>query len=91
MAELAHDANERLTTTVEALQRHHEQFRVSELERARRALAGGMAEEKVLEEMARRLTNKLLHGPMQALNQASAAERARLTLLLEQIYCPLVE
>jgi len=91
MTALEHGADERLTTTVEALQRHHEQFRVSELERARRALAGGMSEEKVLEELARRLTNKVLHGPMQALNQASVAERARLTLLLQQIYCPFAQ
>jgi len=83
--------HERLTTTVQALQRHHERLRVDELERARRSLVAGMPEEKVLEELARRLTNKFLHGPMQALNQATAAESARLTLLLQQIYRPVVE
>jgi glutamyl-tRNA reductase len=91
MPALERNADERLTTTVEALQRHHERFRVDELERARRSLAGGMPEEKVLEELARRLTNKFLHGPMQALNHATAAERPRLTLLLQHIYHPLAE
>jgi glutamyl-tRNA reductase len=89
MAGLAHDTDERLMTTVEALHRHHEQLQVSELERARQSLASGMPEEQVLEELARRLTNKVLHGPMQALNQATAAERAGLTLLMEQVYLPL--
>jgi len=77
--------------TVEALQRHHERFRVDELERAHRSLAGGQPEEKVLEELARRLTNKFLHGPLQALNQATADESARLTLLLQHIYRPVAE
>ena len=83
----AHHDDDRLTTTVEALQRHHEHFRVNELERARRSLAAGMPEDKVLEELARRLTNKFLHAPMQALNHSTAAERP----LLRQIYCPLAE
>jgi len=87
MAGPAHHADERLTTTVEALQRHHEHFRVNELERARRSLAAGMPEDKVLEELARRLTNKFMHAPMLALNHATAAERP----LLQQIYCPLAE
>jgi len=83
----AHHDDDRLTTTVEALQRHHEHFRVNELERARRSLAAGMPEDKVLEELARRLTNKFMHAPMLALNHATAAERP----LLQQIYCPLAE
>lgn len=78
--------DERLTTTVVALRRRHEQVRTDELERARRSLAAGMREEKVLEELARRLTNKVLHGPMSALSMATSAERARLELLLQRIY-----
>ncbi|HKE38362.1 MAG TPA: hypothetical protein VKG21_00865 [Casimicrobiaceae bacterium] len=91
MLGLERNADEQLTTTVEAVQRHHDRFRLSELERARRSLAAGIPEEKVLEELARRLTNKFLHGPMQALNQGTATERARLTLLLQQIYCSFAE
>ena len=87
MADLAGNSGEQLSTTVEALQRHHEEFRVNELERARRSLAAGMPEDKVLEELARRLTNKFMHAPMLALNHATAAERP----LLQQIYCPLAE
>ena len=88
MADLAGNSGEQLSTTVEALQRHHEEFRVNELERARRSLAAGMPEEKVLEELARRLTNKFLHAPMQALSRAAAPERARLTPLLLRVYRP---
>src|SRR5215472_16672358 len=84
----AHHDDDRLTTTVEALQRHHEHFRVNELERARRSLAAGMPEERVLEELARRLTNKFLHAPMQALSQAAAPERERLTPLLLRVFRP---
>ena len=88
MADPARDSGERLTTTVEALHRHHEEFRVNELERARRSLAAGMPEERVLEELARRLTNKFLHAPMQALSQAAASERERLTPLLLRVFRP---
>jgi len=41
---------------------------------------------QVLEEFARRLTNKVVHAPTQALNNAGDAERAELLLLLHRIY-----
>jgi hypothetical protein len=72
--------------TITALERHHEEFRESEVERARRLLAGGTPEEQVLEELARRLTNKFLHAPTQALRDADTAERARLVAFLSHIY-----
>ena len=90
MSCLAHRDEERLTTIIRALERHHERFRMMELERARRSLARGVPA-KVLEELARRLTNKFLHVPLHvplhALNHATAPERARLPPLLLQIYC----
>jgi glutamyl-tRNA reductase len=61
------------------------QFRAAELERACQKLAGGAPAEQVLEQFARRLTNKFLHAPMQAINQAGAAERAELLLLMHRI------
>lgn len=80
--------NTRLATVamITALQRHHEQFRESEVERARRSLACGAPKEQVLEEFTRRLTNKFLHAPTLALRDAGAAERAELVALLSHIY-----
>jgi len=72
--------------TITALHGHHDQLRAAELERARRQLAGGAAPEQVLEALARGLTNKFLHAPTQALNQAGDAERVELVALFERIY-----
>ena len=58
----------------------------AELERARRLLLNGTPPEQVLEALARGLTNKFLHAPTQALNQAGDAERAELVALFERIY-----
>ena len=72
--------------TITALHGHHDQLRAAELERARKLLAGGAAPDQVLEALARGLTNKFLHAPMQALNQAGDAERAELVAMFERIY-----
>ena len=61
-------------------------MRATELERARKLLAGGAAPDQVLEALARGLTNKFLHAPTQALNQAGDAERAELVAMFERIY-----
>jgi len=72
--------------TITALHGHHDQLRAAELERARKLLAAGAAPDQVLEALARGLTNKFLHAPMQALNQAGDAERAELVAMFEHIY-----
>src|SRR5262245_41799326 len=72
--------------TITALQGHHDELRAAELERARKQLAAGAPPDQVLEQLARGLTNKFLHGPTQALNQAGDAERAELLAALERIY-----
>jgi len=72
--------------TITALQGHHDALRAAELERARRLLANGTSPEQVLEQLARGLTHKFLHGPTQALNQAGEAERAELQALFHRIY-----
>ena len=72
--------------TIAALHGHHDQLRAAELERARRLLAGGTPVEQVLDQLARGLTNKFLHAPTQALNQAGEAERAELLALLHRVY-----
>jgi glutamyl-tRNA reductase len=72
--------------TIAALQEHHDRLRAIELDRARRLLTSGTGAEQVLEQLARGLTNKFLHAPMQALNNAGAAERAELLALLHHLY-----
>lgn len=63
-----------------------EQMRLIELERARRMLARGDSTEAVLEALSKGLTAKFLHGPQQALHQAQGDERARLAVLLPQLF-----
>jgi glutamyl-tRNA reductase len=72
--------------TITALHGHHDALRAAELERARRLLANGTPAEQVLEQLARGLTNKFLHEPTQALNQAGEAERAELLALFQRVY-----
>lgn len=72
--------------TIAALQGHHDELRVAELDRARKMLAGGTAPDKVLEALARALTSKLLHAPLSALNAAGEAERAELIAVLQRVY-----
>ena len=72
--------------TITALHGHHDQLRAAELERVRRLLASGTSPEQALELLARGLTNKFLHAPTQALNQAGDAERAELVAMFEKIY-----
>jgi glutamyl-tRNA reductase len=72
--------------TITALHGHHDALRAAELERARRLLANGTPPEQVLDQLARGLTNKFLHGPTQALNNAGEAERAELLALFQRVY-----
>jgi glutamyl-tRNA reductase len=75
-----------IVPTITALHGHHDALRAAELERARRLLANGAPPEQALEQLARGLTHKFLHGPTQALNQAGEAERAELLSLFQRIY-----
>jgi glutamyl-tRNA reductase len=72
--------------TITALHGHHDALRAAELERARRLLANGTPTDQVLEQLARGLTNKFLHGPTQALSQAGEAERAEILALYQRVY-----
>jgi glutamyl-tRNA reductase len=75
-----------MVPTIEALHGHHDELRTVELDRARRMLAGGAAPDKVLEALARGLTNKFLHAPLAALNAAGDTERAELIAALQRVY-----
>ncbi len=72
--------------TIRALRDHAERHRRGEMEKALRALAKGENAEKVLESLSNALTNKFLHSPTQALNQASAIERENLLETVQRIY-----
>ncbi len=72
--------------TITALHGHHDALRSAELERAKKLLQNGTPPEQVLEALARGLTNKFLHAPTQALNQAGEAERLELVALFQRIY-----
>lgn len=64
--------------TIKAYRANSEALRDAELAKALRALAGGAAPEQVLNQLARNLTNKLIHGPTAKLRQASAEGRAEM-------------
>jgi len=63
---------------IRSLRDSAERMRRHELEHALKLLAKGEPAEKVLEHFAHRLTNKFLHSPTQALNQAEGNDRVEL-------------
>ncbi|GAB4127089.1 MAG: glutamyl-tRNA reductase [Sideroxydans sp.] len=72
--------------TIRALRDHAERQRRHELDKAMRALSKGESPEKVLEAMSSALTNKFLHAPTQALNQATSNEREALLDTVHRLY-----
>lgn len=72
--------------TIRALRDHAERQRRAEMEKALRALAKGENAEKVLESLSSALTNKFLHAPTQALNQATSAERDGMLETVHRLY-----
>jgi len=72
--------------TIHALSGHVDGLRATELDRARRMLANGVAPDKVLDTLSRGLAAKFLHGPLSALNAAGEAERAELIALFQRVY-----
>ena len=72
--------------TIRALRDSAERTRRHELEHAHKLLARGDDPLQVLEALSHGLTNKLLHAPTHALNQAEGDERSELAQLLARIY-----
>ncbi len=58
--------------TIKAYRSKADELREQELEKALKLLQGGTAPDKALAQLARNLTNKLLHAPTTALREASA-------------------
>ncbi|MDR0588210.1 MAG: glutamyl-tRNA reductase [Burkholderiales bacterium] len=75
-----------MVPTINALRNHYETLQQKELEKAQRQLANGQDAQQVLESLARGLTNKLLHAPLNALHTAEDEERTDLTVLYQKIY-----
>jgi glutamyl-tRNA reductase len=72
--------------TIRALRDVTERQRRHEMEKALRHLAKGEPVEKVLETLSNALTNKFLHAPTHALNQAQAGEREALLEAIHRLY-----
>ncbi|MEO1767725.1 glutamyl-tRNA reductase [Thiobacter aerophilum] len=75
-----------LVPTIRALRDHGERFRRQEVERALKHLARGDDPAMVLEHLSRALTNKLLHGPTDALHHVRPEEREALENWLRRLY-----
>ena len=72
--------------TIKALREQAEITRQAELERALKLMQKGESPEKVLELLSNALTNKFLHAPSHALNQAHGEEHAKLEDVIKQLY-----
>jgi glutamyl-tRNA reductase len=72
--------------TIRGLRDAGERMRRHEVDHALKLLARGEPPAQVLDALSRGLTNKLLHAPTQALNQAEGDERAEIAELITRIY-----
>ena len=72
--------------TIRLLRDHAEQYRQTELERARRALARGDDPHQVLEMLSSGLMNKILHHPVQTLHQSRGEHQQRLVEALHRLF-----
>jgi glutamyl-tRNA reductase len=75
-----------IVPTIRALRDHAERFRRQELERAVKQLARGDDPATVLDHLSKALTNKLMHGPTDALHHVEAKERDDLENWLRRLY-----
>lgn len=71
---------------IRALRDQAEDARRHEVERALRLLARGDDPKQVLEALSQGLTNKLMHAPTQALNEASGEERRTLAETIARLF-----
>ncbi len=72
--------------TIKALRDQAEATRQTELDKAIKLIQKGESPEKALEALSNALTNKFLHAPSHALNQAHGDEHAKLENILKQLY-----
>ncbi len=72
--------------TLRAFREKAESIREAELQRALKALVKGESAETVLAEMARTLTQKLIHAPSVQMKKASAEGRDDLLQLTQELF-----
>ncbi|MCH8530778.1 MAG: glutamyl-tRNA reductase [Saccharospirillum sp.] len=72
--------------TIRQLRSRAEQLKALELEKAQRALAQGADPQRVLEQLSRGLTNKLLHAPTVALRKAHAEGEAEASVWASRLF-----
>ncbi|MDR0779378.1 MAG: glutamyl-tRNA reductase [Pseudomonadales bacterium] len=75
-----------IVSTLRSFREKAEQIRDLEVEKALKALERGQEPAAVLKELARLLTNKLLHAPSVQMKKASADGHAELIHLAEQLF-----
>ena len=71
---------------IRRLREHAEEARQHEVDRALKLLHKGEDPKQVLEALSQGLTNKLMHGPTQALNEASVEERRSLADAIARLF-----
>ena len=71
---------------IQQLRGKADQYRLAELDRARRMLAKGEDPAHVIEQLSHGLTNKFLHHPLAALNRTQGTERELLSSALEKLF-----
>ena len=76
---------------IQALHSQADDWRATEIARARKMLAKGENVDAVLEALSRGLTQKMLHGPMAGLQHTQGDDRVALTQTLSQLFlqCPM--
>lgn len=72
--------------TLTSLRSQAEQIRDQELEKAMRQLRNGKDAEEVLSQLARGLTNKMLHQPTIQMRKASAEGRTEVLSMVQELY-----
>lgn len=72
--------------TIRAYRDQAEQLRNQEVEKARRMLARGVPPEEVMAQMARALTNKLIHCPSTHLRQAGFEGRTEVLAIARELF-----
>lgn len=79
-------ASRGVVPTICALKDYAYRVAYYEKTRAKKQLEMGLSPEAVLEQFSQALTNKMLHGPLAALNAAQGQEQIELHRLLQKIY-----
>jgi len=72
--------------TIVTLRNQFEDNRQKEINKAKKQLANGKSIDEILETLSNNLSNKFLHHPTKALNDAAANETKEISELLKKIY-----